>query len=63
MDQEIRKLQHQKTGRSVIKGGIPSIKEMSEGIPIIRNIVGKGMYVFYKIGTQIYYSLLTKGTP
>ena len=58
-----RRIQHQKSGRSSVKTGIPSLKELVEGLPLIRRVPGKGVYEFFKVGNQRYYVQLTEGTP
>jgi len=62
MEQEARRLQHQKVSRSLVKAGVPSINELIEGIPVTRRVKGS-VYVFHKVGNQRYYQQLTEGTP
>jgi hypothetical protein len=58
-----RALGHQKSIQKGVANGIPALSDMTDGIPAIRNVIGKGVYVFYLVNGERYYYQLTKGTP
>jgi len=58
-----RALGHQKRIQKGVANGTPALSDMTDGIPAIRNVIGKGVYVFYIANGEMYYHELTKGTP
>lgn len=62
-DVATRRLQHQKTSRSLVKTGLPALSELVEGISVVRIVPGKGVYEFFRVGNQRYYHQLTEGIP
>lgn len=59
MDREQRVAQHKKQERISVKTGRPTASELTEGIPVIRNI-NSSVYWVTKVGNKLYYNKFTE---
>jgi hypothetical protein len=59
IDQRLRRQEHQKQGRTSIGAGVPSLKDMREGVPVIRS-TQEGMVEFIRVGNALYKNRLER---
>lgn len=60
---DIRNASHQKQNRTQIQKGIPSISDLSEGVPVLRSVDSLGIVEYIRYNGQLYSSAYTVSEP
>ena len=59
MDRIQRAMLHSKQERMPFKKGRPTLSELTEGIPVIREI-DNSIYLIVKVGNKLFYNIFTE---
>ena len=59
MKRDLRVLLHKKQERLIIKKGVPNIKELDEGVPVLRQ-TSDGLVQFVRYNNVLYKQQFTK---
>ena len=54
MTRQERISHHKKQERLIVQNGDPSIDELKEGVPVLRNVPGKGLVEYVNYNNQIH---------
>ena len=63
MSRDIRNNIHKKQDRLQLQKGVPNVRELKEGVPVLRSVSGVGIVQYIKYNGELYQSVFSKYLP